>query len=396
MKTPVLLPFFLLCSVLSFAQYHFEPGYFIQASGEKINCLILNKDWKNNPENFEYRLTKNGETLNAGLNDIQEIVIAKILKYVRAEVEIDQSLTNIGNLSATRNPEWKKDTLFLKTLVEGQATLYYYMKDNLTAFFYETADQPLKQLIHKKYLTDLDRIAENNGYKYQLISDVKCAGQNVNTEKMKFTRAYLADYFADYNQCAAAEFTNFDAKKTRTQFRLKITSGISLMRMEAGNTLEPQYNMDFGTKISFRPGVEAELVLPFNRNKWSLFIEPHFNYYSDKGVNSVGRGRVNYKSVEFPLGLRYYTFLNDRSALFFNVLYDTSLGPIFDTSVSLEARAYFEPPSNQHNVALGAGLKSGKFSAELRHHIVRDVLHQHLYWHADQLRYSLILAYRLI
>src|SRR5690606_26984065 len=141
MKTPVLLPFFLLCSVLAFSQYHFEPGYFIQTDGEKINCLILNKDWKNNPENFEYRLTKNGETLNAGLNDIQEIAITKILKYIRAEVEIDQSLTNIGNLSTTRNPEWKKDTLFLKTLVEGQATIYYYMKDNLSAFIYNTAVQ---------------------------------------------------------------------------------------------------------------------------------------------------------------------------------------------------------------------------------------------------------------
>ena len=39
------------------AQISFEKGYYIDNSNQKVDCLIKNVDWKNNPTSFEYKLS---------------------------------------------------------------------------------------------------------------------------------------------------------------------------------------------------------------------------------------------------------------------------------------------------------------------------------------------------
>lgn len=48
---------FTFFSQCSYSQIVFEDGYFINESDQKINCLIKNVDWKNNPNEFEYRVS---------------------------------------------------------------------------------------------------------------------------------------------------------------------------------------------------------------------------------------------------------------------------------------------------------------------------------------------------
>lgn len=75
MKKKLLL---LLLTILSFdasAQISFEKGYFITNAGEKIDCLIKNIDWKNNPVDFEYQLVQNGTLMNENIKSVQEFGI---------------------------------------------------------------------------------------------------------------------------------------------------------------------------------------------------------------------------------------------------------------------------------------------------------------------------------
>ena len=118
------------------SQIIFEKGYFINNQGTKIPSLIKNADWKHNPDQIEYRLGEGSEIKLITVQDVQEFGVGDDAKYVRHEVEIDSSDDRVPFLSLDRKPAWKTETLFLKTLVEGKATLLIYDDDVIQRFFF--------------------------------------------------------------------------------------------------------------------------------------------------------------------------------------------------------------------------------------------------------------------
>jgi hypothetical protein len=81
--------------------------------------------------------------------------------------------------------------------------------------------------------------------------------------------------------------------------------------------------------------IEIEYIFPFNKKKWSMFLEPTFYYYrnekdfivynsssSPSNPETAGGGRgnltVKYSHIAFPLGLRNSFYLNTKSKLFLN------------------------------------------------------------------------------
>jgi hypothetical protein len=80
---PLFLALFMMLIAFSItAQIRFEPGYFITNTGEKVNCLIKNSDWQNNPTSFKYQLTKESKIEDGDILNIKEFgVITKINMY---------------------------------------------------------------------------------------------------------------------------------------------------------------------------------------------------------------------------------------------------------------------------------------------------------------------------
>ena len=90
--------FFSLLTILSFscfAQIQFEDGYFISNDGKKTDCLIKNIDWKNNPNEFLYKVSKDAAIKTATISDVAEFGIVNISKYQRFDVDVDQSSENL-------------------------------------------------------------------------------------------------------------------------------------------------------------------------------------------------------------------------------------------------------------------------------------------------------------
>ena len=54
MKSLTVIMLLFLIVTESFGQIKYEKGYFINNENKKIECLIKNKDWKNNPSEFSY------------------------------------------------------------------------------------------------------------------------------------------------------------------------------------------------------------------------------------------------------------------------------------------------------------------------------------------------------
>jgi hypothetical protein len=163
--------------------------------------------------------------------------------------------------------------------------------------------------------------------------------------------------------------------------------------------------VEFETKNGFGIGLAAELTLPFNRNKWSIILEPTYQYFAnsrtkDRGIN--GRTEVtfevDYKSIELPLGARHYFFLNNNSKLFLNASFVWDF-PLQSTIIYNREDGSTARPleiNGTYNVALGLGFKyAEKYSLELRYFTDRNILANYNNWFAEYQSVSVILGYTL-
>lgn len=405
MKKHFLILFIItIYSLNSYAQITFEQGYFIDNNDKKIDCLIKNQDWKNNPVEFEYRLSTNDEKKIINIESVKEFGISGVSKYIRADVQIDRSSEEIKELSTVQEPVFKKEQLFLKVLLEGAASLYQYDDQNLKRYFYRTENKPIEQLVFKSFKDKNDRIFQNKQFIQQVRNNLSCATiKKGRIENLTYAKNKLIKLFIDYNQCKESKVVNYVNMSKRDAFNLTIRPGINSSYLNIWNIISDTRDTDFGRKLNFRLGLEAEFIMSFNKSKWSIIAEPTYQYFKSKTtlpesidvmVNPELDVTVNYQSLELPFGVRHYFFLNKQSKIFLNAgfVFDISGNSIIDfDSNSAED---LEITSNI-NFYLGAGYKFlNRFSVEARYMTNRD-LFNYTHWSNDYKNVSLILGYTL-
>ena len=395
----------LLFSIQLSAQVKFKPGYYITNQNEKITCFIKDIDWLKNPTDFEYKLTENTTTSKIGIQQVKEFAIDDGYTFVRKKVKMDRSTSNVRNLSTVKDPKFSEEVLFLKRIVMGEASLYKYNETNFERFFYSTENTPeVEQLVFKKYQTG-NQVGENNFFRRQLWISVRCPDQKnaMNLiEKLDYYEDELAGYFEEYNSCVgrsnsnitgtSGEATNQKIKKRSGKFNLSVRPGVYSARLSFENVRNVE--VDFDHKFGFRIGAEFEYVFPFNNNKWSLFFEPTFQSYSNEEMASeILTATVDYTSIELPIGVRYYSFLNDQNKLFFN------LGLLVDIPQKdgIDFNFNDDPGlANDNNLFFGIGYEyDSKFNLELRYGTNRDFLASGI-WRANFTSISIIAGYKIL
>ncbi len=396
MKTNLLTLFlFLLCS-FSFAQIIFEKGYILDTNNHRIECLIKNNDWKLNPNEFEYKLNEHDTSEQGNLLNIKEFGIIGLSRFVRADVKIDISPWEITKLSKVRNPEWSQQQLFLKVFVEGKASLYYFASNELVRFFYSVDDTTIKQLIYKQYFVDDDHVATNRKFREQLWLDMRCENAKMSSvENLDFKKNSLMKYFENYNQCNGKESLIYGKIEKKDFFHLRITPGINISSVSISDNFYEIYNTEFKNQLGFRTGIEAEYILPFNKNKWGILFEPTFQHlYSVKQIKAVS-ATINYNSIEFSLGIRHYFFLKKELKLFVNAFFVPGYSLNFNSTITYDYP--FASPleiKTNYSVACGGGISFKKISAEMRYYTQRDML-DNFYWISKYGNFSAIFGFKL-
>lgn len=393
----------LLTASVYYAQIKFEKGYFINNSGEKKEVLIKNMGWRNNPVNFEYKTDDSPEIKKGDINNVKEFSIDGEDRYIRTTVMIDRSSTNLNSLSYNKAPDLKSETVFLKYIIEGKAELFYYENSDLRKFFYSIDKSEPEQLIYKRYYVDEGNLGYNEDYKKQIEENLKCGTTGLQLENINYTANDLKKIFNQYNQCSgqqSTDYTNSDSKKNI--YHLNIRPGINFSSFETTHHYNfESMNTDFGPYTSFRLGLELEYILPFNKNKWAIFIEPNYQYYKSSKdiIENEGtlfeykyNAKIDYKSIEIPLGIRHYLFLNDRSKIFLNAAYAVGI----NLNSSLKFNREELEVASAYNFVFGAGYKyNDKFSAEVRVGTSRNLLRNYISIDSDYKTVSLILGYTL-
>lgn len=400
---------FLLTTILSlncYSQITFEKGYYIDNSNRKINCLIKNIEWRSNPTEFKYKLSENSEPKKATIRSVKEFAINNISKYIRSTVNIDKSSENINNLSYDKNPIFKKEKLFLKVLVEGKHSLYQYIDSELTRYFYNKDSSNIEQLIFKKYKAAENKIGTNNRFRQQLWNNLKCSSFKMSKVKnLEYKKSKLTDFFIAYNNCHNQEYVNFQKKQKKDLFNLTIRPRLNSSSLKIENSVSNFRDTNFGNKTGLGFGLEAEFILPFNKNKWAITIEPTYqSFKSEKKTNvkNISEGilvaNIDYKSIEIPLSLRYYFFLNKKSIFFINASYIFNLN--FNSSIDFTRNDGSSLSSLDietiNNVAIGIGYKqNNKYSLEIRYQTSREILATYSFWNSEYKTLSIIFGYSL-
>ena len=394
MKKQLLFILITILSVNCYSQITFEKGYYINNSDKKIDCLIKNVDWNNNPTQFSYKLTENSDAQKATLSDVKEFGIYNISKYSRHIVQIDKSSYDISQLSNEKKVTFEEEELFLKVIVEGKANLYSYQNGKIKKYFYSKDGAKVEQLIHKEYLINGNQIGEVNRYKQQLWNHLKHPTFKMKKVKnLDYQKDDLIDFFVAYNESDTQKYINYEKGEKKDLFNLSIRAGLNNSSLSIQNARPSSRDTDFDNELALRFGIEAEFILPFNKNKWAFIVEPTYQYFKSEKELATQTAKIEYTSIELPIGIRHYFFLNDESKIFINGSFIIDFSKKSEIDFSAGTNLEIE---TRNNVAFGVGYKyNDKYSLELRYLTTREILGSYQAWISDYKTISVIFGYSI-
>ena len=363
------------------AQIKFEKGYLITNNGERKEILIKNKDWLNNPTEFTYKIAESTEELVGNTTNVKEFQIYGYDKLVRYKGKIDISASDLQSLSNKQEPEWAEKEVFLYEISSGKKKLYSFYEYNNSKFFYADENGEIIPLIYKEYIpNNTNSVYTNETYKNQLkklFADNAMVSKSA--EKTEYQKEKLIKLFNQYNNVSTEEQKEQLVKRKKTNFNLYVKPGLNIMKLNfygpsSPNTTDAQFN-----KTAFKFGMELEHILPFNKGKWALLIEPTYNSINaqDKSENGVSDIKVKYSYLEFNLGAKHYMHIDPTSKVFLSAKI-----PLFSAVASkstLEYTSdYFEETIDLNklssNFIFSAGfVYKNKFLVELSYAMKRSI-----------------------
>ncbi|HEU0136990.1 MAG TPA: hypothetical protein VFQ50_06835 [Flavobacterium sp.] len=378
MKTRFLNIILLFVATSGIAQIKWQPGYFIDNTGTRTECLIYNRDWNDNPVQFEYKISEGADEAKRGLKDTREFGVNGESVYVRAEVDMDRASNKVGTYPSEKDPVFVRETFFLKVLVQGTNTLFVVNKSGLEKFFFKTPKKDITQLVYIKYRQFInftkgyeEKTKENNLFRNQLWNDVKCQQTELRkVERIKYEERDLVNHFKEVNACAGdttISTKGFEAPRKKGNFNVKVGIGYNMFHHTI--TREVARNSSDISKSSPGFGVELEYILPTNKNKWAVVLEANYNTFEGSQVlpsSTLNGAEVAVKQnfLQVPVGLRHFMFVTDEAKIMLTGVIAANF--VNDAFVEYRNGSTLEPSSYVYNFGVGIGFEYKRFSIEAR------------------------------
>lgn len=310
MKNHITLLVFLHFSVILFAQNAWKNGYVIDMEGNKTEGLILDEGWLSSPERVTYRLDSLDDAVTGTIAEIKEFSIPGYVRFVRADVLIDQSRDDINYYSRQYQPEWQRDTVFLRYLIDGGVSLLYFDKKDLKRFFFQLPGGDIRQLVYKRYVLESVTYKENNQYLVQLTNEFNCSQTPV-SDDIGYNRKDLVQFFIQQNTCLGFKYDNYDKGRTTTSWNVWVMFGLNYSKLKMAFYNTP---ILFPDQATLTGGLELEAILPFKNRKWSVPMGGLYTTYSD---TAIGRfNEINYRAIHLCIGPRYSFYLKKGMRLY--------------------------------------------------------------------------------
>lgn len=223
-------------------------------------------------------------------------------------------------------------------------------------------------------------------------------------KNIEYTTPSLIRHFEKYNNSNTHKASTYLTKKQKTILNIRVTAGVTSAKLSINNS--STYN-SLSTDISktiLHFGAEMEYILPFNKNKWAIVINPTYQKFdAEKNYITTIPGfppqdvehnaNVKYTSIDVPFGLRYYLFLNKTSKIYINALYSINFSQ--SSSISFIDSSHYTINSSS-NAAVGLGYTfKDRYSLEARINSPREILNDYLQWSAKYITFNIQLGYKV-
>lgn len=403
----------------------YTPGRIITIDNDTIYADIKYNGWYVHPERISFKKGESDKVSILELHQIKEINIADD-KFISVVTEIETTSDILDNL--TQNPEFQleTDTLLLKEIFNyGDKTLFVHSDFLNDKNFYIIYNNEITLLKYKRYIYFLEQhekrpnmdqhsdvkpdvIKENNHYKGMLslyLEDLPDIQRKLSVieynqnDLLKLFKKYAAFYWKNNGG------VQYESNVNNCSFHISCKLGLNLKDMVLRNSYYYISEIDFNKNFTLTYGIETEYILPGRNQKWSITAEPTYQYYNEensqetkKVSGGIHNTTVSYHSIEIPVGVRRYFYINNNSKIFanistvFNITNDSFIEFTRDDASVID---FFNiVPSN--NFGFGVGYKShDKYSLEIRYQTIRNVLSDRSNWNSEYETIAIILGYRL-
>ncbi|GAB3196560.1 hypothetical protein GCM10027293_09300 [Pontibacter aydingkolensis] len=311
--------------------------------GEKVQAQINDLNWDRNPLHIEVKVNSASAVQKLTVKDIKDFSLSTGDKYERYIVDVDKSPVELNQLKLDDLPLIERDTVFLKTLVTGNAELYY-LKDGASKehYFLKTGDETPLELIYKVTLLENESgtsVSRVPIYKGMLSAKLTACNEiSEKISKVPFKMNALMSLVEDYNTCTSGTTNTYTAKKQAIKHNIVTLAGGTFTTLDFTGTDYPNLiGKDFkGT--NYTVGVSLLSTLPRARAKWAIRNDLMFKPLKAENKHETGNnsGQENYTSVhtKFDIG---YAGLN--TSVRYNIL-DASIKPYVSLGVSYNLMVY--------------------------------------------------------
>ncbi len=414
---------------LAYSQENFVSGSIIKLNGDTVKGYVDYRNWEKNPNKIKFKEGENSKIMEYNPLQIGAFVVSDEI-YKSAIVKVDQS--NSGNeISSTPVFEFRTDTTFVLTLIQGSKNLYYYADKNNQSNFYIYNNSKFELLEFKKF----NRIHESedlfDAYKGHLVQEMnnryigqlKLYFQNCNIpesmyQNLSYTKESIQKIYKYYYSHMKNE--NVIIRKTdKAKLEFGVLGGLCTTKIKFTNNLPSEYivfdylaKVNFDAHLSLAAGAYLNVVFPWNNGKWSLYNELLINSYAFHGFYSNFTNSTYYQNKTYNLEY-YYINMNNM------IRFKYPVGKVYlyvNTGISngfafkevnhaiVETRLTSEPKMTEEKAIedtrkyeqgflLGLGLLYKKYSVEFRYEGGNGIL-QLTHLSSSTYRYNVLLGYR--
>ena len=283
----LLLIYFL--GVPAFAQNMYKKGYYISSQQDTIWGYILDRNWSRNPEKVSFKATTETKEIKIlTATAISEFGLEAGDQFVSEIVDIDKTSLQLQTLQNEAATNVVRDTVFLRVVNKGAASLLYLNDENSKEhFFYQKQQETPIELKFKKHIKEdggKKVVITSEIYKGQLFTYLNDCPELKNViPGLKYQLGDLQSVFRRFNECKGISNKDYTAKPQKIKAQFGLISGLSKTTLTfSGIGQETLTKPTFKSPISQTLGITLNLIFPRSHQKWIVHNELLWKPYTAK------------------------------------------------------------------------------------------------------------------
>ena len=375
-------------------QTNFKRGKVITLKGDTLYGMIDDQNKLKNPNVISFKENDNNLVYNFTPSEIKASIIDSGDFYLSAIIEIDMTYGKSINMkeSYSKDSLLKKDTVFIRVLLQSKMSLYLFNDKNAkNHFYYSTVTDSYHELTFKKVPVVIDNktyLKNSSRYKNQLkylMQDCQEAISKIkNTE---YKENSLVELFRIYNNCISGNHIIYESLLIPNQNNYYLVVGLnrdqlvfkgfSSLGLENSN-FSKSYNplIGFGVNIPFKRG-RAKYSM-FSELAWKKF-DTRADYYSFIYYENNIHLQFSYLKLSSAFKYQFQNFSNKPYLFagptlnylihFINTRHEYNHNPNLSPNYSREKDDIVNIPELKFGIGLfgGVGIRFKKLSLEMRY-----------------------------